>query len=686
MKKKYNKVSIVVLPFILLSLPSISADICSMDSEYKYSMSDFSPNNMIAELDSIENGNVADFLASIPSFEEDINKLKLGALDFFNLELSALQLKDGLENGNTKEIVGSSVMLASTFVPAIVDTTIEALALEFDSNPVTMAIGASIMVGMNIYNGVEEDRSIEQQKKDLSDTDKIYKDRAEQLKNALSSYRRIIAGDDEALVKMDEENVSEIIIGALKKNVNTTIINLSKDALNKRTLEKGKTSLLHNEIPNLVGKSISDSLSSISSFLENEYAVEGRYIPMEKIVHNLNRANWQYVGMWANIPPADMEQALKGGVNTVLISPFKHFLSNYVWLKDTYISVLNKILDELYVNNDMLYNTLSSAIKYQLTNPDFQEDIRNHYNITISRNYAWVKFGSELLESLDLSEEQSADVSMWTARVLTPFIAPLVENNMANYMLNELNVQSKVATIVNKLINLNVDIRNKDAFYAIIKANEQSENLPSSLLHAIDTAYENTRIDVKTLLISRDEIKPFDLSVDTVNKILVKLQLDIDSGKFNKAVQDALHNYAMDILFAPGYQSNPTGFTKKLYAIAGKISAMQAAYNGHVNVAIRKANDDLHKATDQEEVVGILNDLGSYLINNYYSFYDGNIPLILPNTDQNVEFISFGALPFALNDLKYILEIISAEINVRQKTIDDTKLLIPFAAADTAKN
>lgn len=672
----------VILPLsILLSFPSLSAEICSISEEFEGKLNDFSPNVEISELETIKELNIGELTHSIPNFEAETSELKISALDFFNLEISALQLKDGIERGNTQEIVNSSVMLASTFVPTMVDLTIEALALEFDSNPITMAIGSSIMVGLNIYNGVEEDKSIEQQKLALSDTDKIYKDRAVQLKNALSDYRKSITGDDNSLVSIDEENVSSLVLKVLKKNIDDTIITLSKDALNKRTLKQEKTSLLR-DASNKLGisneKSIDSNLSSISSFLTEQYSVSGRYIPYEKKIHNLNKANWQYVGMWAEIPQKDMDLALQGGINTVLISPFRHFSGNYAWLRDVYLPVLDEILDNLYANNDVLYKTLKESIEYQLTNPEFQENLRNHYNITINKKYAWVKFGAELLENLDLSKEESAEASIWAERVLIPFIAPFLESNMASEIFSELHVESKVATIVNKLIDLKVDIHNKDAVYAIIKADEESEELPSSLKNAIDISYQNALRDANYLNINKNEIKKFDLSEDAVRKIILRLESDINQGKFNKEVDNALNNYAMSLIIVPNGVSNRSALVEKMFAAAEKISALQAAYNGHVTLAIINAKDKIQVANNDQEIVDILKDLGKHLINNYSSFYNGNIPLKMPNTKENVDFISFGALPFAINDLRYILEIISSEIDIRQRAIDDVKPLVPI--------
>lgn len=672
--KKTHKLKSIILPLsIFMSFPSLSMEVCSIQDKYNEKTMDFSPNTKISELDTIENIDIEKFTQSIPEFEDDISELKFGALDFFNLEISALQLADGIESGNTKEIVNSAVMLASTFVPTIIDLSIEALGIEFDSNPVSMAVGSSIMVGLNIYNGVETDKSIEQQKQALSDTDKIYKDRASQLRKALSAYRKSIAGDDSSVLMIDENNVSKIVIRALQKDIDHTITNLARDALNKRTLKQETTSLLRNASPNLVGGDINKSLTTVSDFLTEEYSVEGRYIPIENTVHNLNKANWQYVGMWADIPPEDIEQALRGGINTVMISPFKHFLKNYSWLRDVYIPILDNILDKLYVNNDVLYKTLKNSIEYQLTNPDFQENLRNNYNITINNQYAWIKFGSELLENLDLSKEKSEEASIWAERVLIPFISPFLENSMESKIFKELNVQSKIATIVSKLIDSNIDIHNKDAVYSMIKADEASDDLPSSLKNAIDISYNNTLLDVNSLNVQKSDIKPFDVSTEAVNKILSRLQTDIEQGKLTATVDRALNNYAMGFLITPGGMKNVSGITNKLFAAAEKVSALQGAYNGHVNIAIKSAIDKIHATSDEQEIVNILSELGSYLMNNYSSFYDGNIPLIMPNTAQNVEFISFGALPFALNDLKYILEIINAEIDRRQQAISSAK-------------
>lgn len=662
----------LVLPLAIsmsLSFPSFSAQICSIEDTFDEKLKNFSPNTEVSEINTIEGVNIDEFTNSIKNFETETKGLKFGALEVFNLELSALQLKQGIETKNTREIVNSSVMLASTFVPVMVDAVIEGLALEFDSNPVTAAIGGSIMIGLNIYNGVEEEKSIEQQKENLSNIDKIYLDRAKQLKDALSNYREAITGGDQGLLALDENNVSNFILGGLKKNIDKTIISLSKDVLNRRILKNETTSLLHDSKRWNINPegSIGSNLDQISRFLTWEYSVADRYIPYEKKLHSLNIANWQYVGMWAEIAPEDMEQALRGGINDVMVSPFKHFLKNYAWLRDVYVPILDKILDEMYVNNDVLYKAMKESIEYQLTNPDFEEHTRSQYNETINTKYAWIKFGSELLENLDLSKERGEEAGIWLARILTPLISPFLESTASKGIFKELNVQSKVATIVGKLIEAKIDIHNKDALYAMIKADEESEDIPSSVMGAITTAYNKTLLDVNSLNIEKDEIKLYDMSDDAVNKILIKLQNDINEGKFNKSVEDALNNYAMEF-FIPNDKGE---LIDKMYAMAEKISAIQAAYNGHVSLAIRTANDKIHVTTDNQEVINILKDLASYLINNFTEFYNGEIPIIMPNTKQNVEFISFGSLPFAHNDLKYILELIYTEIKDRQESIGD---------------
>lgn len=679
MKIKCKSGSVILPLSILLSFPSLSAEICSVGEKFEGKLNDFTPNSEIAELDTIKDLNVGELTHSIPNFEEEMSELKFNAIDFFNLEFSALQLADGIEKGDTQEIVNSSVMLASTFVPTMVDLTIEAIGLEFDSNPITMAIGTSIMIGLNIYNGEVEKKSIDQQKRDLSDTAEIYKDRAAQLKAALEDYKDSITGDDNSLVSINEENVSNVVLTVLKTQIDQTIISLSKDALNKRTLKQEKTSLLRNAshdwgISN--EKSIDSNLSSISAFLTEQYSVSGRYVPYEKKIHNLNKANWEYVGMWDDIPQEDMELAIQGGVGTVLISPFRHFSENYAWLRDIYLPVLDEILDKLYVNNDVLYKTLKDSIEYQLTDPEAQENIRTHYNITINNKYAWVKFGEELLKNLDFSKEKSKESTIWAERILIPLISPFLESSMASEIFAELNVKSKIAAIVNSLIELNVDIHNKDAVYAIIKADEASEDLPSSLKNAIDISYNKALRDADELNIGKSEIKKFDLSEDAVRKVLLRLETDINEGEFNKEVDNALNNYATSLIIVPNGVSNQPAMINKLFSAAEKISAMQAAYNGHVTLAIIKAKDKIKSTNNDQEIVDILKDLGKYLVTNYSLFYDGDIPLKMPNTTDNVDFISFGSLPFAINDLQYILEIISSEIDIRQRAIDDAKKLV----------
>lgn len=380
--------------------------------------------------------------------------------------------------------------------------------------------------------------------------------------------------------------------------------------------------------------------------------------------------------MWDDIPQEDMELAIQGGVGTVLISPFRHFSENYAWLRDIYLPVLDEILDKLYVNNDVLYKTLKDSIEYQLTDPEAQENIRTHYNITINNKYAWVKFGEELLKNLDFSKEKSKESTIWAERILIPLISPFLESSMASEIFAELNVKSKIAAIVNSLIELNVDIHNKDAVYAIIKADEASEDLPSSLKNAIDISYNNALRDADELNIGKSEIKKFDLSEDAVRKVLLRLETDINEGKFNKEVDNALNNYATSLIIVPNGVSNQPAMINKLFSAAEKISAMQAAYNGHVTLAIIKAKDKIKSTNNDQEIVDILKDLGKYLVTNYSLFYDGDIPLKMPNTTDNVDFISFGSLPFAINDLQYILEIISSEIDIRQRAIDDAKKLV----------
>lgn len=680
MKIKCKPGSVILPLSILLSFPSLSAEICSVNENFEGKLNDFMPNSKIAELDTIKGLNVEELTHSIPNFEEEMSELKFNAIEFFNLEFSALQLKDGIEKGDAQEIVNSSVMLASTFVPTMVDLTIEAIGLEFDSNPITMAIGSSIMVGLNIYNGEVEKKSIDQQKRDLSDTAEIYKNKAADLKAALEDYKDSITGDDNSLVSINEDNVSNVVLTVLKKQIDQTINSLSKDALNKRTLKQEKTSLLRDAshewgISN--EKSIDSNLSSISAFLTEQYSVSGRYIPYLNKIHNLNRANWNYVGMWANISQEDMKLALQGGFGTVLTSPFSHFSDNYVWLRDTYLPVLDEILDKLYVNNDVLYKVLKESIEYQLTDPDAQENIRNHYNITINNKYAWVKFGEQLLKNLDFSKEESKESTIWAERILIPLISPFLESSIASEIFSELNVKSKIAAIVNSLIALNVDIHNKDAVYAIIKADEASEDLPSSLKNAIDISYNNALRDADDLNIGKSEIKKFDLSEDAVRKVLLRLETDINQGKFNKEVDNALNNYAMSLIIVPNGRSNRPAMINKIFAAAEKLSAMQAAYNGHVSLAILKAKDKIKLTSNDQEIVDILKDLADYLITNYFSFYDGDIPLKMPNTTENVDFISFGALPFVRGDLQYMLEIINTEIETRQKIVNPKEPLTP---------
>jgi hypothetical protein len=679
MKILYKTRKLILPLSVMFAFPVLSAENCTPEQIFEEKLNNFTPNTEIATIDNINNVNIDELTQKIPTFEVETEGLKFGVIELLNLEVSTLQLIDGIETGNTQEIVNSSVMLASTFVPTIIDGMIEAFALEFDSDPITMAIAAPIMVGLNIYNGVEADKTIEQQKQELSDADKIYKDRALHLRKALSSYRSAILGNDNALINIDESKVSELVLGTLRRQISNTIITLGRDTLNQHTLQVQKTSLLkdsavqHNYV---VSNDIATTLENFSNFLDAEYTVKNRYIPYEKKLHNLNRANWTYVGMWADIPPEDLQEALRGGISTVMVSPFRHFAKDSLtWIKKVYLPILDHTLDKMYANNDTLYKVLKDSIEYQLTSPDFQENLRVHYNASINRKYAWVKFGSELLENLDLSGEKALEASLWTSRVLLPFIDPFIESSMLEKVYEELSVESKVASVVNELMKSNIDIHNKEAAYALIKADSSSENLPSSVMNAINTAYDKALQDVNSLNLNRNEVKPFNVSPDTVKKVMDKLHNDINQGTFKKEVDTALNNYANSLLFLD--TSNHAGVIDKLYAMAEKLSSLQAAYNGHAILAIQKTKDKIRNTTDEKEIVNALQELGRYLTDNYLAFYDSNDPIVMPNTTQDVSFITFGALPFARNDLQYMLEIINAEIETRLKLVNPKDPLTP---------
>jgi hypothetical protein len=671
--KNLYKIRKLILPLsVMFSFPVISAESCTPEQIFEEKLNNFTPNTEIAAIDNINNINIDELTQKIPTFDVETEGLKFSVMELLNIEISTLQLIDGIETGNTKEIVNSSVMLSSTFVPTIVDGMIEAFALEFDSDPITMAIAVPIMVGLNIYNGVEADKTIEQQKQELSDADKIYKDRASHLKKALYSYRSAILGNDNALINIDEGKVSELVLGTLRRQISDTIITLGRDTLNQHTLQVQKTSLLKNSaVQNnyIVSNDIAMTLENFSNFLDAEYTIKDRYIPYEKKLHNLNRANWTYVGMWANFPTEDLHRAIQGGIQTVLISPFRHFSKDsLIWIKNVYLPILDHTLEKIYANNDTLYKVLKDSIEYQLTNPSFQENLRVHYNASINRKYAWVKFGSELLENLDLSGEKALETSLWTSRVLLPLIDPFIEISMLEKVYEDLSVESKVASIINELMKSNIDIHNKEAAYALIKADSSSDNLPSSVMNAINTAYDKALQDVDSLNINKNEIKPFNISPDTVKKVMDKLHDDINQGTVEREVDVELNNYASSLLFVD--TSNHAAMIDKFYAMAEKLSSLQAAYNGHVVLAIQKTKDKIKNTTNKKEIVNALQDLGRYLTDNYLAFYDSNDPIIMPNTSHDVSSITFGALPFARNDLQFMLETINSEVEYRLKIIN----------------
>ncbi|MNF85387.1 hypothetical protein D3C84_677800 [compost metagenome] len=238
---------------------------------------------------------------------------------------------------------------------------------------------------------------------------------------------------------------------------------------------------------------------------------------------------------------------------------------------------------------------------------------------------------------------------------------------MLEKVYEELSVESKIATIVNELMKSNIDIHDKNAFYAFIKADTSSESLPSSVINAIDTAYGKTLQDVNSLNLGKNEIKPFNISPDTVKKVMDKLHNDINQGTFNKEVNAALNNYARNLLLFD--TSSHSASIDKTYAMAEKLSSLQAAYNGHVVLAIQKTKDKIKNTVDEKDIVNDLQELGRYLIDNYLAFYDSSDPIVMPNTSHDVSFITFGALPFARNDLQYMLDIINSEIESRLKIV-----------------
>lgn len=677
MKIPYKKKQLILPLSAIFSFSVLSAENCTPDQIFHEKVNNFTPNTEIVTIESVAGVNIDELTQKIPNYEVETDGLKFSVIDLLNIEINALQLAEGIENGNTQEIVNSSVMLASNFTPIIVDATSELLALELDSNPITMSISGFIMEGLNIYNGTEADKTIAQKKRTLSNADKRYKDTASNLRQTLSIYRNSILGDNNALIKVDEENVSKLVLGALRKQVHDTVISLSRDALNQRTLLVQKTSLLKNKPELHVSDNIFATLDNFSYFLNEEYSVQKYFVPPQEKIrfipglhasYTLNRANLATIWSGSELSRSERGLLARGGIFQVLVSPFKHyFKDNVFWAKNVYLPILNNTLDKMYVNNDLLHKVLKDSIQYQLTNPDFQENLRVHYNSAINRRYAWIKFGSELLENLDLTGEKSTEALLWTSRVLLPFIEPFFESRGLKKINKELSVASQVASIVNELIKSNIDIHNKAAFYALIKADSSNDDLPSSVMNALDTAYNKTLQDADSLNLGQNEIKPFNVSAETVKKIMNKLDDDINKGVFKKAVELEVNNYAIDLV---SYKNFDWIAMAKFYAMAEKISLLQAAYNGNVVLAINNAKDEIKDTTDEKEIVNTLQELGRYLIDNYLAFYDSDTPIKRTDKNQDVSFISFGALPFARNDLKYMLDVIDGEINARLNIIN----------------
>ncbi len=650
MKHFKTKLILPILPILIFSHPAV-ANICEIDRgtlEENLNKIDMTIDSIV-ETDLPSNTKISLLSELAPKFAAFVDVAgKIGTVA--GLSIGAYEILDGVKTHNEGEIIDGSLNIASIVAPEVVSTVVGELFGEAVGGIAGGAVAFLAIEGLNIYNGVKIDRVISDLKGQNANLGKIYGDYVWRLENGLKETKRVIAGDANEFYHVSTENFGKVALALTKRSVDSIanhvyLREIKAESARVSQANHSKNVLSYFEQAPATNKSqlIAD-LRTINSELDSWYTIDEPYAKHRWVpdigYYSISQEYFFTIGQAAGLPE---EETLRNIRDPLVWS--KGFVEHYrpmaEWSAHNLNGVVSQVVDQTFDDKDKLANDYHAVVKEMLTEyPKIQATMLEDYNNVIAKRYSWLKFGQELMNHLDYSDEEVRNGFAWTFRIINPILESFLESKIDKKLVEDTQVAPMTSSIVTHIINAGLDINNPDAYHNV-KALFTHEKAPSALTNAFENAFTAAKSAANSRLLAQSDLKPVVLGDQVIADHLAQTQIMIDNGTLKGMLDGAINSHLTEEVYMTFHQY------EKLAEYAEAASKVHWAYNKTVIEIIAGRIDQLSNLQNDDQIANILTGLETELVANYSSFKQKDLSL-----DPKYKWVSFNTLPQTQSELK----------------------------------
>ncbi|WP_363798315.1 hypothetical protein ABU614_00780 [Lysobacter firmicutimachus] len=519
--------------------------------------------------------------------------------------LGVWSIKDGLDTGNTEEVVTGGITVGTSVGIPIAVEIVSELAGALAGDVFGGVAGAVITEGFEIYNGVKAEQLIDAAKKQDAELDDKFRAYLRDTVAKMEGSKKFITGDSKFLVEENLKDGADILFNVNKDRVRKVADRLMSEAVEVKaaTFEEYYAATGLKSVPDKLPDAFYDWIPYLD---ESAAQLESKY----KNYSSPNLASEGYGPKPILLNSAHMIR--QHDINGIDLRAINYSASEYPnqyfatdvhygdlarWSREVAIQPVIAAVESVFMDDGRLTDQFKTLVQQEMANSsEQQKTLQSRYNRAVKTKLAWYIFGDELLNHLDLTAFNSLEAALWIGRIFTPFLTSFVDSWATSGVVAEVKVAGAVAGMINYLVSEEVDITNITATNTAIHSKVAAlGGVPSSLSGAFTTALDKARTRVNAMVIADSQLKSFNYNDSAVQAELSRLGPTYFNDQFKQKVETYLAEFSPEAplptpayaeTISPRYPARKASVTQ-WYALFEESSRLQSDFMGQVSAEIK---------------------------------------------------------------------------------------------------
>ncbi|MGO1002409.1 hypothetical protein [Lysobacter sp. CA196] len=507
-----------------------------------------------------------------PGLGGSIGKLAGVAGAALGVGFGIVEIKDGLDTGNTEQVVTGGITVGTSVGIPIAAEILGELAGAMVGDIFGGAAGLIVAEGFSIYNGVKAEKLIDAAKAQDRELLGKYRTYVQETVTKLEGAKKIISGDTAFQINENVADSGNLLFKINEDRVEYLANKVMAEAV-KVKAEKMEGYYTPVGLPNFSAAS-TDPDVHVRYLSDAAKNLQARYFVYEFLDTKIpggptiraNKAHWETNTFLELYEPTT-------GVPNPYVGAQAYYEDVVGWAHEVAAPATTAVVEETLGSKQELIDEFKNYVHEEMSAPEYQQKLMERYNTAVSKKLVWYIFGEELLNNLDLRVFSAEDGLLWFLRIFNPVVAGLLDAKVTEGVLAEVQVASTVMALVNYMVQQEVNIYNKSELDRALHDKIASfDKFPVSLRNSVNTALDKTRTRVAALIISPAGMKRLNYDAAALDRALAALPADhftkgfdtlvgkyVDelmpqapkpsqAGSGTQASRDALRAYYVDLL------------------------------------------------------------------------------------------------------------------------------------------